>query len=108
MPTVGRPSVAGRFDEISRRSAYAGVGWLWVTAVPHCKTASRERGGRSLVDNLGSWRRPPGTIMAPFGAKLGAAMDAYNGVLKEVFLGRTGVHEGVQAAQDAANAAIDQ
>ena len=53
-------------------------------------------------------KTPSGTIMAPFGPKLGAAMDAYNGVLKEVFLGRTGVHEGVQAAQDAANAAIDQ
>ncbi len=37
--------------------------------------------------------------MKPFGAKLGAAMDAYNGVLKEVFLGRTGVR-GRQAAQD--------
>ena len=51
---------------------------------------------------------PAGTIVAPGGAKLGAGMDAYNGVLKEVVLGRTGVHEGVQAAQDAANAAIDQ
>ena len=60
------------------------------------------------VDTSVMAKTPSGTIMAPFGAKLGAAMDAYNGVLKEVFLGRTGVHEGVQAAQDAANAAIDQ
>ena len=60
------------------------------------------------IDTSVMAKTPSGTIMAPFGAKLGAAMDAYNGVLKEVFLGRTGVHEGVQAAQDAANAAIDQ
>ena len=60
------------------------------------------------VDTSVMAKTPSGTIMAPFGPKLGAAMDAYNGVLKEVFLGRTGVHEGVQAAQDAANAAIDQ
>ena len=52
--------------------------------------------------------KPTGTITAPFGAKLGAAMDAYNKELKEVFLGRVGVPEGVQAAQDAANKAVDE
>ena len=39
---------------------------------------------------------------------MGRIGEVYNKELKEVFLGRTGVHEGVQAAQDAANAAIDQ
>lgn len=54
-----------------------------------------------LVDVLSE-----GTIGAPFGAKIQGAMEAQDDVLKEVFLGRTDVEEGVAAAQKAGNAVI--
>ena len=45
-------------------------------------------------------------IPAPSGAKFEAASTAFNPILNEVFAGRTPVGEGLQAAQDAGNAAL--
>lgn len=46
-------------------------------------------------------------LPGPFGAKIQAGMEATGESLKEVFLGRVDVAEGVKAAQDAGNAAIN-
>jgi multiple sugar transport system substrate-binding protein len=48
-----------------------------------------------------------GTIPAPQGANFGAAFGAYGPILEDVFAGRVPVAEGLQKAQDAANAALD-
>jgi ABC-type glycerol-3-phosphate transport system substrate-binding protein len=46
------------------------------------------------------------TIEAPTGPRFGAGAKAFQPVLSEVFAGRTPVGTGLQAAQDAADAAI--
>jgi multiple sugar transport system substrate-binding protein len=46
------------------------------------------------------------TIAAPQGANFGAAFGAYGPILEEVFAGRLPVADGLQQAQDAANAAL--
>ena len=46
------------------------------------------------------------TIPAPQGANYGAATGASGPILEEIFAGRTPVEEGLQKAQDAANAAL--
>jgi len=46
------------------------------------------------------------TIPAPTGANFGNAYAAYQPILNEVFLGRTPVAQGMQAAETAANAAL--
>lgn len=48
-----------------------------------------------------------GSIGAPFGPKIQGAMEAYQKVLKEVFLGRVPVAEGVAQAQADANKVIE-
>lgn len=48
-----------------------------------------------------------GSATAPFGSSIQGAMEAQHAVLKEVFLGRTPVEEGVKAAQEAGNAIIE-
>lgn len=49
-----------------------------------------------------------GAIDAPFGPNIQGAMEAYQKVLKEVFLGRVPVAEGVADAQTAANKVIEE
>jgi multiple sugar transport system substrate-binding protein len=46
------------------------------------------------------------TIPAPSGPKFGAGATAFEPILNEVFAGRTPVPQGLQAAQDAGNAAL--
>ncbi|HEV7167789.1 MAG TPA: sugar ABC transporter substrate-binding protein [Micrococcaceae bacterium] len=48
------------------------------------------------------------TISAPIGSNYGAAFNAWKPIFNEIFLGRTPVKEGLQKAQDAANAAMKQ
>ncbi|MFZ1383236.1 MAG: sugar ABC transporter substrate-binding protein [Scrofimicrobium sp.] len=47
-----------------------------------------------------------GSIEAPFGANIQAGMEAQGASMKEMFLGRVPVAEGLAAAQEAANAAM--
>lgn len=48
------------------------------------------------------------TVSAPVGSNYGAAANAWKPIFNEIFLGRTPVKEGLQKAQDAANAAMTQ